>query len=194
MSSNADLRVQRTLALIRDAFMELVVARGFENVTVSAIAAQAQINRATFYRHYTDIYDLAERLTDLLFAGVTARFADSAASAGAESWQVLFEHVAEYAAFYRAMIAPGGIPGFRERVQETVAQQMAHTLPAFGYNPEQARLPPALAIRYMAAAQVGFVQWWLENEMPFSPETAALHLIALHQRGGIWALGMDPPA
>jgi hypothetical protein len=51
-------------------------------------------------------------------------------------------------------------------------------------------MPQALAIHYLAAAQVGFIQWWLENEMPFPPETAAVYLVNLHQRGGSWALGL----
>lgn len=191
MSPNVDLRVQRTLEQIRDAFMTLLLEKPFDQISVSELAQRARINRATFYRHYTDIHDLAARLTDLLFADTAvAHFDDQGGDSSAADWQILFDHVAQYAPFYRAMIGPGGIPGFRERVETAVAQQMASLLPAFGFDSANTHMPHALVVRYMATAQVGFIQWWLENDMPFSPETAANHLINLHLHGGSWALGL----
>ena len=68
MTQNSDPRVHRTKTLIRDAFMELIIEQGFDKVTVRAITERARINRATFYRHYTDKHDLAARLTDILFS------------------------------------------------------------------------------------------------------------------------------
>jgi AcrR family transcriptional regulator len=189
-NKQVDLRVQRTLERIRDAFMALLLERPFDQITVSALAKRARINRATFYRHYSDIHDLAARLTDLLFADTTAHFDGQEEGGEATDWAVLFAHVAEHAPFYRAMMGPGGIPGFRERVETAVAAQMTHLLPAFGFEEGRLQMPQALAIHYLAAAQVGFIQWWLENEMPFPPETAAVYLVNLHQRGGSWALGL----
>jgi AcrR family transcriptional regulator len=191
MAQNVDARVRRTRELIRDAFMELIVEQGFDNVTVQAIAARAQINRATFYRHYTDKFDLAARLTDLLFADVAAQLESSSADAPLANWQLLFEHVAHYAPFYRAMLGKGGIPGFPERVRETVEAQMTAFLPAWGFTETRLQMPLSLAVRYLAAAQVGLIQWWLENDMPYPPEQAARYLVDLHLRGGMWALGFS---
>lgn len=58
-----DLRVQKTQLAIKKAFVDLVLAEGFQNVTVSALAKKAMINRQTFYKHYTDKYDLARQFT-----------------------------------------------------------------------------------------------------------------------------------
>lgn len=188
MSSNVDLRVQRTQEQIREAFMGLLVERPFAQITVSAVTERARINRATFYRHYTDIADLAARLTDLLFADTIATLEGQGATA---DLRPLFTHVAEHAPFYRAMMGPDGIPGFRERVEAAVAAQITARLPL---NPGQQRVPVALAVRYLAAAQVGFIQWWLENEMSVAPDTAALHLLNLHVHGGLWGVGLDQTA
>ncbi len=57
-----DLRTQKTLQFIEEAFIEQVLAKGFSKVTVSDLADQAEINRKTFYAHYLDKYDLAEKL------------------------------------------------------------------------------------------------------------------------------------
>jgi AcrR family transcriptional regulator len=189
MSPKIDPRTRRTQILIRDAFMALLIEEGFGKITVQAITERAQINRATFYRHYSDINDLASRLTDLLFGDVTGQFNEQLESGEVASWATLFEHVAQYATFYRAMIGQNGIPGFRDRVQESVEKEMLKQLEVSGVETEQADIPVSLAVRYMAAAQVGFMQWWLENDMPFRPLAAAGYLINLHMYGGMQALG-----
>lgn len=59
-----DLRVRRTRFAIKQAFIDLVNEKGFESVSVTEIADQAMINRLTFYKHYTDKYDLAQKLIE----------------------------------------------------------------------------------------------------------------------------------
>jgi AcrR family transcriptional regulator len=189
LSKPIDLRIQRTLQRIRQAFLELLEAQPFDQITVSAVSERAQINRATFYRHYTDIYDLAQQITEEFDTIQLMQKRDTADHVGAV--RAIFEHVADYASFYRAMIRPGAIPGFRARMEETVAEQFTVLLPMFGFNARRTAMPPALVIRCLAAAQVAFVQWWLEEGMPFSATEAATYLIQLHKEGSWQALGLE---
>ena len=57
-----DLRVQRTKRNIAEAFIELRKEKSLEKITVTELAQKACINKATFYLHYQDIYDLSEQL------------------------------------------------------------------------------------------------------------------------------------
>ena len=59
-----DLRIERTKKCIKDAFMELRKTKPIEKITVKELAALACINKATFYSHYNDIYDLSEQLEE----------------------------------------------------------------------------------------------------------------------------------
>lgn len=59
-----DLRSIRTQNAIQNAFIELLQKNNFNKVTVSAIAKNAYIDRQTFYLHYTDKYDLLEKMCD----------------------------------------------------------------------------------------------------------------------------------
>src|SRR5215468_11127196 len=65
--ARGDLRVQRTQKLILDALLDLTVEKGFSNVTVRDITQKAGINRATFYRHYQDKFDLLDRYTQAVY-------------------------------------------------------------------------------------------------------------------------------
>ena len=56
-----DPRIRRTHKLILDSFMELSSKKEFKDITVKDITAEAMINRATFYYHFEDIYDLLDK-------------------------------------------------------------------------------------------------------------------------------------
>ena len=58
----SDLRTKRTRASIKEAFMTLRVKKPLEKITVKELAELAQINKATFYLHYRDIYDLSDQI------------------------------------------------------------------------------------------------------------------------------------
>jgi AcrR family transcriptional regulator len=55
-----DPRVRRTRSLLEQAFMELILQKGFQAVTVQDIAERAGVNRATFYAHFGDKYALLD--------------------------------------------------------------------------------------------------------------------------------------
>lgn len=60
--TKTDPRVLRTRKLIMDSFMELSSKKEFKDITVKDITTEAMINRATFYYHFEDIYDLLEKV------------------------------------------------------------------------------------------------------------------------------------
>ena len=60
--SKTDPRVLRTRKLIMDSFIELSGKKEFKDITVKDITTEAMINRATFYYHFEDIYDLLEKV------------------------------------------------------------------------------------------------------------------------------------
>ncbi len=50
-----DLRVQKTLALIRNSFLKLVSEMNYDDLTVSALCNYAKIGRKTFYTYYDSL-------------------------------------------------------------------------------------------------------------------------------------------
>lgn len=62
MEENTDLRTIRTRKFIIDSFIDLLEKKDFNSITISAITKGAMINRATFYRHFLDKYDLLEKV------------------------------------------------------------------------------------------------------------------------------------
>lgn len=57
-----DHRIKVTKMLIRRAFTDLISKKPIQSISVKELCEAAGINRGTFYAHYTDIYDLLEKL------------------------------------------------------------------------------------------------------------------------------------
>ena len=57
-----DRRVKYTKKVIKDTFIELVSEKDIKKITVSEICKKADINRATFYRYYLDVFDLLDSI------------------------------------------------------------------------------------------------------------------------------------
>lgn len=69
-----DLRVERTKKSIKEAFLKLRAEKPLEKITVKELAELAYINKATFYSHYQDIYDLSEQLEDEVIDSIIENF------------------------------------------------------------------------------------------------------------------------
>ena len=65
-----DLRVKRTLKSIKEAFYQLRKKKPIEKISVKELSETAMINKATFYLHYDDVYDLSDRLENELISDV----------------------------------------------------------------------------------------------------------------------------
>ena len=66
MKQNEDLRIIKTKMAIKNAFLQLLSEKSFDKISVADIAQYALIHRGTFYSHYTDKYDLLNKLEDEL--------------------------------------------------------------------------------------------------------------------------------
>ncbi len=59
-----DRRIKYTKKTIKDTFIKLLDEKDIKKITVSEICKLADINRATFYRYYIDVYDLLDKIQD----------------------------------------------------------------------------------------------------------------------------------
>ena len=57
-----DRRTAKTQKAITNAFTALLAKKELDKITVREIAESADINRATFYKHYLDVYDLYDKV------------------------------------------------------------------------------------------------------------------------------------
>lgn len=61
-----NLRITQTKQFLINAFYNLASQKDFEKITIANITKEAQVNRATFYAHFNDKYDLIDYIMGIL--------------------------------------------------------------------------------------------------------------------------------
>ena len=69
-----DKRIIRTKRAIRSAFLELRKEQPLEEIKVIDICALSVINKTTFYKYYTDIFDLNAAIENEVFSSFMEDF------------------------------------------------------------------------------------------------------------------------
>jgi len=180
-----DLRIRRTHKFLQEAMIELITEKGFEAITVGDIAERAMINRATFYRHYQDKYDLVAKIFEETASYLVEHMKPVRKDSGhvsmenpPEIWVQLFEHVAEHARLYRAMLGKNGSPWFAARMREHTIKLMYETEKQWKHNVEPSQpidpaMPQELPVMQLSHVLIGTIVWWLESEKSYTPRQVA---------------------
>jgi AcrR family transcriptional regulator len=196
-----DPRIERTQEALRNALMALIKEKGFDTISVQDITKRARLNRATFYLHYQDKQDLLIRTGDAVFdlLAVEAGPIDLENLDFQKPPQqliVIFQHLAKHRDFYRAVLGRSGVPAFAARMREYLATftqlriANLHTL----YPAAVPILDDRFISEYMAGALMGIVIWWLDNDLPHSPEYIADRFSWLSVVGTYRMMGIEPPS
>lgn len=82
-----DRRTLYTRQVIRDAYYELLADHEPQQITVTELCRRAEINRSTFYLHYTDSLSVLEELMTDVIDYMTA-FAQNMSDTTGINWQV----------------------------------------------------------------------------------------------------------
>src|SRR5689334_5502011 len=127
-----DRRKERTRQLLRDALLELIPEKGYEAITLQDITDRANVARPTFYLHFKDKQDLLFSSIREIYDDLVARQSDAHKHTSlTESVMSLkqsdasdFQHVADFADFYRIMLSDKGSIAFVLMVLEYLSSIM----------------------------------------------------------------------
>ncbi len=64
-----DARVRYTQKILKDSFLKLLEKKPVNKITVKEVCELAELNRATFYSHYSDCFDLLDSIEREILAG-----------------------------------------------------------------------------------------------------------------------------
>lgn len=196
-SDQLDPRVVRTRKLLREALIDLIPEKGYDEITIKDITDRATLNRATFYLHYRDKEDLLDRGFEEIWDELTRENPFPKAPGGKLSLDATretvltdFEHLAKHADFYRVMIGKHGLAHFIYRMQEYVYVSTKQRLETLGPSRHPADVPLEIVLHFVASAYVGLMHWWLENDMPSAPGEMADLIVKLYGVSPFEAMGL----
>ncbi len=190
-----DRRIQRTRHLLRQALFTLIVERGYETITVEEITERANVGRATFYVHYKDKEELLLVCLEELFHETAATLGpiseETFQAGGKPPAQLAFEHIAQHHQLYRVLFTERGAAVISLRILELLATiSQRYTIGQL--DEARSLLPLELLAYHLAGSLFALLIWWLNNDMPYSPEHMAKIFQHLAVSGIANVVGLRP--
>lgn len=170
MIETQDRRVKRTQRLLAQALLALMLERGYDTVTIRDITQRADIGYATFFRHYHDkdelLSDVLQVVMENLLDRLQPRHTDGPEADPAEVGALIFEYIRDHSEVCRVLLGSRGPASLVRRVIEEGAQRVVGEHTAW----QGGAVPIEIAANHIVAASIALIQWWLDHEMPYSPQ------------------------
>jgi len=183
-----DRRAARTRTALHEALMSLIVHKGYDELSVSDIANEANVGRATFYCHFTSKDDLLRNSAGWMRAMLLEQRERAAAAEGSSAAKLLgfspflFEHTREQLPLYRAVVRGRAGAIILDKLRGILAEFVREDLAASrGPQPSQA-LAREVTVQYLVGGFMSVLTAWLDRGAKESPEQmdAAFRSLVLH--------------
>lgn len=177
-----DPRVKRTRQLIQNAFMELMLEKGFPSISIQDIAERATVNRATFYAHFEDKYDLMDSIVREQFQRVVASKLPAEAKWGMQSLRLLIQAMLGFLGEFHNHCAPNTHldPLLERAIQEEIYERLLAWLKQSSAARRSGRIPQETLAEVLSWAMFGpAVRWSREERTPSAAELTDQILLVL---------------
>jgi len=172
---STDRRVKRTRRLLRDALLDLVLERGWDEVSVLDVCERADVGRSTFYTHFADREALLLSGYDDLRQQLRGEIqrSSSNASRSLPFLPGLLAHVEENRRLFRALVGKRAgqlaVMNFRRFVFDMVREELA------AESRDRAKLE--YAVRYISGGISELLIWFVDvRPAPSASEVEAVCL------------------
>ena len=188
--SRVQRRVARTKAAIEDAFVQLVLERGYDRVAVEDITNRADLARATFYAHYPNKEAVQFSVFNRLTEDLVQRIADQGGPSNVvhrDAIQAAYKQAADMPDLYRACLSDARTrQAHLSTLSRYAEQNFRDRLNALNRQP---RIPVPVMARGFVGAHVAILEAWLAGELDGDVEELASMALDLFVAGGAWANG-----
>ncbi len=173
VEKRVDPRVKRTRELLVRAFNELVAEKGHTGLTVQEIAERATVNRATFYAHFTDQYQLFDHVISEAFQEELRRRLPSSCGLSRENLEALGLAACDYLAGLNTACSWKDRqfrPLIEARVQGELYEVLLGWIEGSQGNTSGRRVRPDVAASVVSWAIFGAALDWSRNGSDLSSE------------------------
>lgn len=159
-------RVIMTKERIKTAFLQLMSEKNIEQISIREITDLAELNRATFYRYYQDIFDLYHQIMDEYFGqlqlNLTRLFQCIARHGALRIEDTPLDFFYENQAVLKIMLQD---PSMIERIK---SQNKTHLRKILALPEHDNSIDYIL--EYLLAGQIGLISYWLQNQQAVAME------------------------
>ena len=165
-------KTRYTQMVLRDSLIELMKKKPIAKISITELCENADINRTTFYTHYTDQFDLLHKIEDETLSWLKEAMADLRGKTDKkETLQVIeeiFQYLVDNSRHLQVLMSEQGDIEFQKKLMAIIYQQsgMIPLLKADLVSKE-------FYFIFMVNGSVGLIQHWLKNGLNQSAKEMA---------------------
>ncbi len=175
-----DRRVLKSQEAIKSAFIKLMNEKPFDTITMQNISDYANVGRRTIYHHYSDKFDLLDKLIEEHINELRRLCKQASDLDFIESNVLWFDYFEFHYSFFSAMLLSKGAPFFRNRFLALVIEELEDEV-----NVSEGKnrgLNKDVILMFFGTAIVGIVESFFTNGLPRQPHIMAEQVGILLER------------
>ena len=180
-----DRRVRKTKTLLLKGLMHLMETKDIKDISVKELSDLVDINRSTFYLHYSDIYDMLNQIenelfvefNDILDRTICQSFEPDSAQA---TLLEIFLFLDRHRDVTRTIMGPHGDLSFVNRMKNLVKERIRHHLNSNHPHSDYIYVEP-----FVVSGCIGVIETWLNHPDPKPPEEMAAMCSTLLTKGSL---------
>ena len=181
----SDPRVLRSLNTLLDAACELIEAKGLSTLSVTDVATKAGVTRPTFYHHFKDIRDLAQRAAmariQLILPHAPPLLDDQTRQLSPAAYQAhvadraepILRHLQAHHRFYLTVFDQAGDLAFFGAMADFIAKRLFE-LSSDEPTPDPAFIEVRDTARFMSHGILWTVVTWLDSDFAGSNSVSGM--------------------
>lgn len=173
-----DRKTRYTRMVLQDSLIELMREKPINKITIKELCEKADVNRTTFYAHYTDQYDLLRKIEDEVLSWAKDAFNTIIGTVADETETIkglegICQYIVENSKHLQVLMSEQGDIDFQKQLF-TLVYQLWGMPPLAGQNGDTDI--KELYFIFAVNGSVGLIQHWLKNGLNQSAKEIA-HVI-----------------
>lgn len=167
-----DMRITRTKKLLSKALIELLENDSIERINIKDICTKAMVHRTTFYKHFSDKYDLFSYVFDswkdsLYVKAVKNNAFESPKEVYMNVVKVTFDFLNEYHDHLRNMIKNNDSDFLRSLCYESCERAVKSLIEQCD---PKLKIPLKVVANFYTGGFISLAFWWLNNPQKYTKE------------------------
>ena len=159
MEKTESRRIQMTKALIRSALVELMEEKPFERITIKELCERADVNRTTFYLHYSDQRSVFNDVKETVCRQTLAMIGEADLSDPTVFVERFLNYIKDNDRQFRILFMHDEGDSFRFALMDAVAGELMQFLPATA-DPQS----DAFTLAYIMAGSLSIIIEWMKTD------------------------------
>lgn len=173
MAEKTDRRIRKTKAQLRAGLSKLMQTKSIKEITVKELSDEVDINRSTFYLHYTDIYNMLEEIETELLNEIETVINTHPIGPNKNNFSFfidMFYILSSNKDICSALLGPNGDMSFLHKIEKIISENSIKALKSMGSIPSE---DLNYVIAFCLTGCIGLIKTWLIQEKGETPEHMA---------------------